>query len=455
MKHLLLLIFSFVVTFTMRAQSYPDFTNNLNGVPINYKIIDQTKRYVKIMGAASNDNFNSSELIFPEKVYKQGESEPYTVTEIEHGAFNFIQGSSTGEHLTITLPASLEKLGYYAFAHGFEIKAVDLSKCTKLRTIERLTFHRGNIKKISLPEGLDTIKAQTFDINDIETVYIPSTVRAMHMYSFTYNPNLKFADMSKVSVVPYYDDGVGYGSNTFPFGENADLKIHVNTDMIGLYLNHTVWSNYNGKYYESIDINATGYVSLYLENENFLVPTGCTAYIVTGITPGAGTGLPDQAIVKAFGAGKIIPKQTGFILQGPANTTIKYDAAVTGTEEDVTGNLLVGTGSGSVFTQTGKRFYIFAEGPNGMGFYRQGTRKGLSIKLAAHRAGLCLDESVAPAKGFIIDFDAAREAAETTNINHVNQDTHKKDNVIYDLQGRRVLNPTHGIYIINGKKVVK
>lgn len=384
MKHLLLLIFSFVVTFTMRAQSYPDFTNNLNGVPINYKIIDQTKRYVKIMGAASNDNFNSSELIFPEKVYKQGESEPYTVTEIEHGAFNFIQGSSTGEHLTITLPASLEKLGYYAFAHGFEIKAVDLSKCTKLRTIERLTFHRGNIKKISLPEGLDTIKAQTFDINDIETVYIPSTVRAMHMYSFTYNPNLKFADMSKVSVVPYYDDGVGYGSNTFPFGENADLKIHVNTDMIGLYLNHTVWSNYNGKYYESIDINATGYVSLYLENENFLVPTGCTAYIVTGITPGAGTGLPDQAIVKAFGAGKIIPKQTGFILQGPANTTIKYDAAVTGTEEDVTGNLLVGTGSGSVFTQTGKRFYIFAEGPNGMGFYRQGTRKGLSIKLAAH-----------------------------------------------------------------------
>jgi hypothetical protein len=148
MKHLLLLIFSLVVTFTMRAQSYyPDFTNNLNGVPINYKIIDQTKRYVKIMGAASNDNFNSSELIFPEKVYKQGESEPYTVTEIEHGAFNFIQGSSTGEHLTITLPASLEKLGYYAFAHGFEIKAVDLSKCTKLRTIERLTFHRGNIKK--------------------------------------------------------------------------------------------------------------------------------------------------------------------------------------------------------------------------------------------------------------------------------------------------------------------
>ena len=90
MKHLLLLIFSLVVTFTMRAQSYyPDFTNNLNGVPINYKIIDQTNRYVKILGANTNDKYNSPELTFPQIVYKQGESEPYTVTEIEGGAINY------------------------------------------------------------------------------------------------------------------------------------------------------------------------------------------------------------------------------------------------------------------------------------------------------------------------------------------------------------------------------
>ena len=28
------------------------------------------------------------------------------------------------------------------------------------------------------------------------------------------------------------------------------------------------------------------------------------------------------------------------------------------------------------------------------------------------------------------------------------------DNTIYDLMGRKVVNPTHGIYIQNGKKVV-
>jgi hypothetical protein len=31
--------------------------------------------------------------------------------------------------------------------------------------------------------------------------------------------------------------------------------------------------------------------------------------------------------------------------------------------------------------------------------------------------------------------------------------TEKTDNIFYDMQGRRVLNPARGIYIVNGKKV--
>ena len=189
-----------------------------------------------------------------------------------------------------------------------------------------------------------------------------------------------------------------------------------------------------------------------MNNENFLVPVGCTAYIITGVTPSGNQVLPDQAIVKAFGAGKIIPKQTGFVLQGPANSTVTYQANVTGVEEDVTGNLLVGTATGEEFSTTGKRYYVLASGSQGMGFYKQGIREGKSINLPAHRAGLCLDASIARAKGLIIDFDAAREA---TGISSVNSDVQKKEDVIYDLQGRRVAHPSHGIYIINGKKVVK
>ena len=160
--------------------------------------------------------------------------------------------------------------------------------------------------------------------------------------------------------------------------------------------------------------------------------------------------------MKAFGAGKIIPKQTGFVLQGPANSTVVYQANVAGTEENVTGNLLVGTATEQEFSATGKKFYVLANGDQGIGFYKQGTRGGASIKLPAHRAGLSLDESIARSKeAFFFDFDTAGENSQTTGIENVSNAKQPQEEVVYDLQGRRVANPTHGIYIINGKKVIK
>ena len=243
------------------------------------------------------------------------------------------------------------------------------------------------------------------------------------------------------------------GENTF--GTQATLKIFIPTDCSAAYKAATNWSSYNDKFREEIKIGATGYTSYYLENENFLIPTGCTAYIITGITPSGSKSIPDQANVTAFTAGKIIPKQTGFILQGTPNSTVVYQANVTGTEESVAGNWLVGTAIEQEFSSAGHKYYVLANGDEGIGFYKQGTRKGASIKLQPHRAGLRLADAVAPAKGLIIDFDAAREEAETTGIRDVRPSVQPREDIIYDLQGRRVKNPGQGIYIVNGKKVVR
>ena len=43
---------------------------------------------------------------------------------------------------------------------------------------------------------------------------------------------------------------------------------------------------------------------------------------------------------------------------------------------------------------------------------------------------------------------------ESTGIDEVNR-VESKEDVIYDLQVRRVKNPSKGIYIINGRKVVR
>nr|WP_238315171.1 hypothetical protein [Segatella maculosa] len=48
MKRLYLLIFSLIVIFTTKAQSPTEFTQNINGVTITYKIIDQANRHVEV-----------------------------------------------------------------------------------------------------------------------------------------------------------------------------------------------------------------------------------------------------------------------------------------------------------------------------------------------------------------------------------------------------------------------
>ena len=302
------------------------------------------------------------------------------------------------------------------------------------------------IEEVKLPQTLRKIGSFSLMQSHFTEITIPSGVEQIE-----YGALMQVFTLKKI-VIERATPPTGCGRI-----ENApDLKIYVPIDATQPYETAPEWSNYPGKYYEQVSIGATGYTSYYLENENFLIPSGCTAYIITGITPSGSIMTPDQAVVKAFGAGKIIPKQTGFILQGAANSTIEYQANVTGTEESVVGNLLIGTATEQEFNASGYKYYIFSNnGDEGLGFYKQGTRNGASIKLGAHRAGLRLPLAIAPAKGFTIDFESARKEAETTGIRDVRPSVQPREDVIFDLQGRRVTNPGRGIYIVNGKKVVR
>ena len=373
---------------------------------------------------------------------------PATITEIEGGAFyhSYIE--------EIWIPAT-------------GLKRIEGSYALFIDTIKRLHgLAQSQIEYIG-ENSLDWYyNFTTVYLNDLAV--LPSTIREIGSKAFTvYNDGLPLdkvtipASMEKLGDQVYNiaHDVYIKGDNPFTlgtdaFGTQSTLKIHVPVDRSFAFKAASDWSSYTDKIVEELKIGATGYTTYYLENENFQVPTGCTAYIITGSTPSGSVSTPDHAIVKAFGAGKIIPKQTGFVLQGPANSTVVYQANVTGTEENVTGNLLVGTATEHEFSATGKKFYVLANGDEGMGFYKQGTRGGASIKLPAHRAGLSLDESIARSKeALFFDFDAARE--NTTGIENVSNAKQPQEDIVYDLQGRRVTNPTHGIYIINGKKVIK
>lgn len=496
MKKLLSTLLLLVVVLQLQAQITADFTvNTAEGVAISYKILTGTDKRldasVDEVGVFGQINSPTTDVIIPSTVTYGGVT--YTVSRL--------MSISNSQLKSLTFPPTIHKI------EGSSFYDVDLKELHIPATITELgnsALYHSHIEEIWIPAtGLKTISGasalwsqsikrihglaqsqleyiamrsfpdwshgpQTSDfLNDL--AILPPNIREIGDKTFTtytmgglaLDELVVPASMQRIGMEVYTiaHDVYIKGSNPFTLGMNAfgtqsTLKIHVPVDRSFAFKAASDWSSYTDKIVEELKIGATGYTTYYLENENFQVPTGCTAYIITGSTPSGSISTPDQAVVKAFGAGKIIPRQTGFVLQGPANSTVVYEANVTGTEENVTGNLLVGTATEQEFSATGKKFYVLANGDQSIGFYKQGTRGGASIKLPAHRAGLSLDESIARSKeALFFDFDAAR--GNTTGIENVSNAKQPQEDVVYDLQGRRVANPTHGIYIINGKKVIK
>lgn len=94
--------------------------------------------------------------------------------------------------------------------------------------------------------------------------------------------------------------------------------------------------------------------------------------------------------------------------------------------------------------------YALGKKDNKIGFYKFEKDASTSITLGANKAYLNTSATASEARGFVFDYN------DPTGIISIEQGT--ADNVngtVYDLSGRRVDTLKHGIYIINGKKVIK
>ena len=368
----------------------------------------------------------------------------------------------------LILPSTL-KSGDQTFRENFGLQKVIGLENTKLTRISDYYFTqcRDVTTDWVLPPTVKYIGYESLPFPQTQDYFVfPASVDSIH-YSFmdfsNSNHQVKvFRSENPNPPTVFVPNGTwGMTAQDWKFLSDENHKatslgpdsIYVPVDVTAAYEAKQGWSSYIGKFFEEVKIGPHGYTSYYLENENFQVPAGCTAYIIKKVDhPAAGSVVGDAQVV-AFAPGKIIPKQTGFILQGTAGKTIAYQANVSGVEENVTGNLLVGTATEQEISGAGFKYYLFGYGIKGQGFYHQTGRNGESIKLPAHRAGLKVSltgTDYAPAKELIFNF----EEATTNGISTVEQTAEPRTDVIYDLQGRRVKNPVNGIYIVNGKKVV-
>ena len=161
---------------------------------------------------------------------------------------------------------------------------------------------------------------------------------------------------------------------------------------------------------------------------------GLTAYAVTG---------HDGANINKVEVASAVPAGTPLLLKGDASTTYFIPVAASGTAP--AGNLLkAGTGA-TVSPEAGKTKYALSVEAGAAHFKKIEAARAIPVG----KAYLQFDEVVA-SRSLGFDGDG------TTGINMVNGEGLKVNGseVYYDLQGRRVLYPKKGLYIVNGKKVV-
>ena len=221
------------------------------------------------------------------------------------------------------------------------------------------------------------------------------------------------------------------------------------------------------------------------------IPEGITAYILTGreVADGSHFRVTDY---EAFADGTpvynlmpigcgIIPAGLPVIIKGtqgvhyfPINYNANDDTDSDGTtksdelQEEIAGlrdaNWLDGTHDARFISEAdGYTHQILSQKNGEVGMYKVtmksaaergityiSTEKKLFIN-QSHRAWLCYPTAAISASGY--SFAIGGTGHDTTGIDEVIGESGKVKG-IYDLQGRKIDNPTNGIYIIDGKKIL-
>ena len=213
------------------------------------------------------------------------------------------------------------------------------------------------------------------------------------------------------------------------FGSEVPVKISV-TDAMLAESNLYLW----GGYYDISSVKLIFSPTVTIGSAGYATFGYPVALDLTGIEAYTAAVSGDKVVLSSV-KGKKIPANTGIILEGSGDVTISLTTEAT---DDITGNeLLVSDG-----TVTGDgTIYVLGQNGGKVGF---GKLKSGDV-LAAGKAYLKVTGSGSPS---FIDIN--------DNVTGIQQVKGSKSQVesYYNLNGQRVAQPTKGVYIVNGKKII-
>ncbi len=183
-----------------------------------------------------------------------------------------------------------------------------------------------------------------------------------------------------------------------------------------------------------VTIGESGYATFYCPVAVTL-PTGLEAYCVSSTTA-------TSATMTKIESG-VVPAETAVILKGNAND---YNLTIGGEASEIDANVLEGTVASTYIT---KDAYVLSAPAGEAGFYM--ATKNQSGNTAFLNNGFKAYLPAAGGEARFLSFDFGTETA----IESIEGENGNVKAEIYDLAGRRVQNAQKGLYIVNGKKVIK
>ena len=291
-------------------------------------------------------------------------------------------------------------------------------------------------------------------------------------YQITLNgtPTKFFVDSEKrFYYTVTFDDGVTYRKQYLSHSSSTK------SDYLGIWTSGHAGTKTD---FPSVSYTATigevGYTTLYspipvIFNDQYNTNTA-EYYAITSETTGNTVSLTDMREYSSwYGYGDYIPANQGAILKGnPGTYTFSKIDPIEEFDNAWSNNKLKGS-----FTNTyvADDAYVLANGANGVGLYKadlnfynvdgvwtketEDAENGTHFKNNAGKAYLpasALSAEAAESRFFLFGFGDGEE----TGITETENGKVKTENtVVYDLAGRRVQGAQKGIFIVNGKKVVR
>ncbi len=332
---------------------------------------------------------------------------PNSITTMD-GVYIFSGCSSL---ISIRLPNNLSEIGGYAFMNCIKLISIDIPN--SVTSIKRSAFDGcSNLKFVTIGSGIEDIKKNSFaNCDELADVYcfaqsVPTTV----------------SDAFENSYVNF-------------------VNLHVPAASVSTYGSSAPWSDFGTKVAitsEDITIGDLGIGTFCGSNPLDLSGTeDVKTYVVSSYESATG----QVTLTRTY----YIPPFTGVVVKG--NKGVHTIPA--GVGQPVFPNMMKGVTTNTALNKVNGDYtnYVLANKGGNLGFYAVSD----GSTLGAGKAYLPLPTADLPsaAREFTLIFDDG----ETTEIMKV-ASQEKASQGYYDLQGRRVANPTSGLYIVNGKKVI-